>query len=100
MLVCVARVTGDKHPYPIHFGIARIIPMVQWQERICCRRTPVSSRGQHSNGLEERKPKKRVDATPAPRRGLGLATIVPLDASQQTNRTPTGVPVACGLLLA
>ncbi len=38
-------------------------------------------RSQHSDGLEELESTNRNDATPAPRRRLGLATIVPLDAS-------------------
>ena len=58
----------------------------------------VPRRRQHSDGLEERKPTQRDDATPTPRRRLGLATIVPLDAGEQTNGTPTRVPPACGLL--
>ena len=52
------------------------------------------------DGLEECQPTQHDDATVAPRRRLGLATIVPFDAGQQTNRAPTRVPTACGLLLA
>ena len=69
-------------------------------ERICCRCTAVPSGGQYSDGLEERQPTQRNDATVAPRRRLGLATIVPFDAGQQANRAPTRVPTARGLLLA
>ena len=50
------------------------------QERICSCRTAVPSGSQHSDGLEERQPTQRDDATPSPRRRLGLATIVPFDA--------------------
>jgi hypothetical protein len=55
--------------------------------------------------LEECQPTQQDDVTVAPRRSLGLATIVPLcnasrGACQQANRAPTRVPVACGLLLA
>ena len=70
------------------------------QERVCGRGSAVPSRSQHSDGLEECQPTQRDDATAAPRRRLGLATIVPFDAGQPANGTPTRVPVACGLLLA
>jgi hypothetical protein len=50
--------------------------------------------------MEEFEPMQRDAATVAPCRSLGLATIVPLDAGQQTNRAPTRVPTACGLLVA
>ena len=60
---------------------------------------PVPSGSQHGDGLEERQPTQRDDATASPRRSLGLATIVPFDAGEQTDRTPTRVPTARGLLL-
>ena len=44
-------------------------------------------RSQYSDGLEELEPTQRDDATASPRGRLGLATIVPLDAGQQTNGT-------------
>jgi len=50
--------------------------------------------------LEERQLTQRDDTTAAPRRRFRLATIVPLDAGQQTDGTPARVSVACGLLLA
>ena len=50
--------------------------------------------------MEEFEPTDRNDATPAPRRRFGLATIVPFDAGQQTDRTPTQIPAARCLLLA
>jgi len=50
--------------------------------------------------MEECQPTQRNDAIAATRRSLGLATIVPLDEGQQTDRTTAGVPIACGLLLA
>jgi hypothetical protein len=52
------------------------------------------------NGLEERQPTQRDDATASPRRSFGLATIVPFDAGQQANRTPARVPATRRLLLA
>jgi integrase len=55
---------------------------------------------QHGDGLEERKPTQRNDATASSRQRLGLATIVPLDAGQSADGTPTRVPTARGLLLA
>jgi len=42
----------------------------------------------------------RTEMTRLLRRCFALATIVPLDACQQTNRTPTRVPITRGLLLA
>jgi hypothetical protein len=45
-------------------------------------RTAVPRRSQHGDGLEECQPTQRDDATVAPRRRLGVATIVPLDAGQ------------------
>lgn len=42
----------------------------------------------------------RANTTPATRRRLGLATIVPFDASQPADGTATRVPAARGLLLA
>ena len=50
-------------------------------------------------GLEDVIRMCRVDPTVATRRRLGLATIVPFDAGEQTDRTPTRVPTARGLLL-
>ena len=70
------------------------------QERLCGRRSAVSSGSQHGDGMEECQPTQRNDAIAATRRSLGLATIVPLDEGQQTDRTTAGVPVACGLQLA
>ena len=63
-------------------------------------KSPVQSCSQHGDGLEELEPADRNDATVAPRRRIRLATIVPLDASQQTNGTAARVPTARGLLLA
>jgi len=60
-------------------------PALRRQESIRGRRTAVPSGSLHSDGLEERQPTQRDDAPPAPRRRLGLATIVPLDASQPAN---------------
>jgi len=70
------------------------------QERLCGRGSTVPCRSQHGDGLEECQPTQRNDATAAPRRRLGLATIVSFDAGEQTDRTAARVPVACGLLLA
>ena len=70
------------------------------QERLCGRGSPVPSRSQHGDGLEERQPTERDDATPSPRRCLGLATIVSFDAGQPADGTPAGVPDPRGLLLA
>ena len=64
------------------------------QERIRGRGSTISSGSQCGHGLEELEPTHRNDATTATRRRLGLATIVPLDAGKQTNRTPTRVPAA------
>ena len=50
--------------------------------------------------LPEQDIRLNLIAFTAPRRRFGLATIVPLDAGQQTNGTPTRVPVARRLLLA
>jgi len=48
---------------------------------------PVSSGCQHDDGQEELEPTHRDDTTLAPRRRLGLATIVPFDAGQPANGT-------------
>jgi hypothetical protein len=60
---------------------------------------------QHGDGLEELEPTHRNDATLAPRRSIGVATIVPLcnalrGAGQQANGTSAQVSAARGLLLA
>ncbi len=82
-------------PYP-----RRSVRDIRRQERVCGRCAQVSSRRQHSDGLEEFEPTDRNDATLATRRRLGLATIVPWDASQSANRTAARAPAARGLLLA
>ena len=46
-------------------------------------------RRQHGDGLEDWQPAKRDNSASAPRRSLGLATIVPRDAGQQTGETVT-----------
>jgi integrase len=78
----------------------RSVRDLRGQERIRGRRTSVPRRRQHGDGLEERKPTQRDDATAAPRRRLGLAAIVPFDAGQQTDGTATRVPAARGLFVA
>ena len=50
--------------------------------------------------LPEQDIRLNLIAFTAPRRRFGLATIVPLDASQPANRTAARVPTARGLLLA
>ena len=70
------------------------------QERIRGRGSAVPSGGQHGDGLEECQPTQRDDATPAPRRRFGLATIVSLDAGQPADGTSARVPAARGLLVA
>ena len=49
--------------------------------------------------LPEQDIRLNLIAFTAPRRRFGLATIVPLDAGQQTNGTATRVPTACGLFV-
>jgi len=50
--------------------------------------------------LPEQDIRLNLIAFTAPRRRFGLATIVPLDAGQQTNGTATRVPTARSLFLA
>ena len=50
--------------------------------------------------LPEQDIRLNLIAFTAPRRRLGLATIIPLDAGQPANGTATRVPSARGLLLA
>jgi hypothetical protein len=75
-------------------------PKVERHEGRGIRSCPVSRCCHRGNGPEERQPTQRDDATPAPRRCLGLATIVPFDEGQQTDGTAARVPIARGLLLA
>jgi len=63
-------------PYP-----RRSVRDLRRQERVGSRGSTVPCYRKHSDGLEELEPTDRNDATPAPRRCFGLATIVPLDAS-------------------
>jgi hypothetical protein len=65
-----------------------------------CSMNSVSSGSQHGDGLEELELTHRNDTTLATRRHFGLAAIVPLDASQQANRTSARVPlhVVCAWL--
>jgi len=56
----------------------------------------VPRRRQHSDGLEERQPTKREDATPATRRHLVLAKFVSFDAGQHTSSEL--VPIINGTL--
>ena len=60
----------------------------------------VSSGRQYGDGLEELESTHRNDATAAPRWCFGLATIVPFDEGQPTNRTAARFPAARRLLLA
>ena len=49
------------------------------------RRSPAPRCSQHGDGLEERPPKQRDDATASPRWRRGLATISPFDAGEQAD---------------
>ena len=103
-----SRRSGHSH-LPDLPGVAsdprRSLRDLRRQKRVCGCRSTISSGSQHSDGLEECQPTQQDDATVAPRRSLGLATIVPLcnasrGACQQANRAPTRVTTARGLLLA
>ena len=61
--------------------LGRSVRDLRGQERLCGRGSAVPRRSQHRDGLEERQPTQRDDATVAARRRFGLATIVPFDAS-------------------
>ena len=63
------------------------------QERIRGRRSAVSSGSQYSDGLEERQPTQRDDATVAPRRSFGLATILLKVANLLVESLLTGTDV-------
>ncbi len=95
------RTHGNKssHRYVLVPCIRCVLwfPALRRQERVCGRCSAVSSGRQHCDGLEELEPTDRNDATPATRRSLGLATIVPFcnasrGASQPANGTATRVP--------
>lgn len=51
-----------------------------------CRGSAVPRSSQYEDGMEERQPTERDVATAATRRRLGLATIVPFDASERASR--------------
>ena len=77
--ICTYGLTR-RRARPVRPSLLYWFPALRRQERVCGRGSTVPCGSQHGDGLEELEPTHRNDATPAPRRSLGLATIVPLDA--------------------